>query len=62
MQPELYTSTASRYVNRLARIYTVFNPVTQDQGGVVINITATLHYTGTVLQMHAGSAKAAIGM
>jgi peroxisomal 2,4-dienoyl-CoA reductase len=29
-------------------------------GGVVINITATLHYTGTVLQVHAGSAKAAI--
>ncbi|CAI8054052.1 Peroxisomal 2,4-dienoyl-CoA reductase [Geodia barretti] len=29
-------------------------------GGVVINITATLHYTGTVLQVHAGSAKAAV--
>ena len=28
---------------------------------MVINITATLHYTGTVLQVHAGSAKAAIG-
>ncbi|CAL1529218.1 unnamed protein product [Lymnaea stagnalis] len=29
-------------------------------GGVIINITATLHYRGTVLQAHVGSAKAAI--
>lgn len=32
----------------------------QGGGGVIINITATLHYTGTVLQTHAGAAKAAI--
>ena len=27
-----------------------------------MNISATLYYTGTVLQAHAGSAKAAIGL
>ena len=64
MQPELYMSTASRYGNRSGMpflCYNLFVLATQDQGGVVINITATLHYTGSVLQMHAGSAKAAIG-
>ena len=30
-------------------------------GGVIINITATLHYRGDTLQAHAGAAKAAIG-
>lgn len=28
--------------------------------GAVINVTATLHYTGTPFQQHAGAAKAAI--
>lgn len=37
----------------------LFSP--QDHGGVVINITATLSYRGQALQVHAGSAKAAIG-
>ncbi|XP_077305420.1 peroxisomal 2,4-dienoyl-CoA reductase [(3E)-enoyl-CoA-producing] isoform X2 [Lithobates pipiens] len=32
----------------------------RDNGGVIINITATLSYKGQVLQVHAGSAKAAI--
>ena len=32
----------------------------QDNGGVVINISATLHYAATPLQMHASAAKAAI--
>ncbi|XP_053131682.1 peroxisomal 2,4-dienoyl-CoA reductase [(3E)-enoyl-CoA-producing] isoform X2 [Hemicordylus capensis] len=32
----------------------------RDHGGVIVNITATLHYKGQVLQVHAGSAKAAI--
>ena len=34
----------------------------KDHGGVVVNLSATLHYSGTPLQAHAGSAKAAIGM
>lgn len=33
----------------------------QNNGGVIINITATLSFRGRVLQTHAGSAKAAIG-
>ena len=33
----------------------------QDQGGVVINITATLQVRGQAFQTHAGAAKAAIG-
>ncbi|XP_059165359.1 peroxisomal 2,4-dienoyl-CoA reductase [(3E)-enoyl-CoA-producing]-like [Physella acuta] len=32
----------------------------KSNGGVIINITATLHYRGTPLQAHAGAAKAAI--
>lgn len=32
----------------------------RDHGGCVINISATLHYSGTPLQVHAGTAKAAI--
>lgn len=28
--------------------------------GAVINVTATLHYTGTPFQQHAGAAKAAV--
>jgi peroxisomal 2,4-dienoyl-CoA reductase len=32
----------------------------QKKSGVVINITATLHWNGELLQVHAGSAKAAI--
>ncbi|MGM0574575.1 MAG: SDR family oxidoreductase [Myxococcota bacterium] len=37
-----------------------FDRALRDNGGVVINVSATLHYTGQMLQMHAGSAKAAI--
>ena len=33
----------------------------KDHGGSIINISATLHYCGSLLQAHAGSAKAAIG-
>ncbi|XP_005990738.1 peroxisomal 2,4-dienoyl-CoA reductase [(3E)-enoyl-CoA-producing] isoform X2 [Latimeria chalumnae] len=32
----------------------------KDHGGVIVNITATLSYRGQALQVHAGSAKAAI--
>ncbi|KFO34781.1 Peroxisomal 2,4-dienoyl-CoA reductase [Fukomys damarensis] len=32
----------------------------QDHGGVIVNITATLSLRGQVLQVHAGSAKAAV--
>ena len=34
----------------------------QDHGGVIVNITATLSMRGQVLQLHAGAAKAAVGM
>lgn len=30
------------------------------KGGVIINITASLHYNGTALQSHAGTAKAGV--
>ena len=30
------------------------------KGGVIINITANLHYNGTLLQSHAGTAKAGV--
>lgn len=33
----------------------------QKHGGVIVNISATLHYRGQPLQIHAGSAKAAVG-
>ncbi|XP_048465431.1 peroxisomal 2,4-dienoyl-CoA reductase [(3E)-enoyl-CoA-producing] isoform X4 [Rhincodon typus] len=32
----------------------------KEHGGVIVNITATLSYRGQILQVHAGSAKAAI--
>lgn len=32
----------------------------RDQGGAIVNISATLHYGGTPLQVHAASAKAAV--
>lgn len=35
--------------------------VLQDHGGVIVNITATLGARGQMLQVHAGSAKAAVG-
>lgn len=38
----------------------VFEKYFKDHGGNIINISATLGYTGTPLQVHAGSAKAAI--
>lgn len=31
-----------------------------DKGGIIINITASLHYNGTALQSHAGTAKAGV--
>ncbi|CEM29753.1 unnamed protein product [Vitrella brassicaformis CCMP3155] len=37
-----------------------FRKSLQQHGGVIINISATLHYSGTLLQAHAGAAKAAI--
>ena len=40
---------------------TVYEQCFRQQGeGAIINISATLHYTGQVLQCHAGSAKAAV--
>ncbi|XP_053550880.1 peroxisomal 2,4-dienoyl-CoA reductase [(3E)-enoyl-CoA-producing] isoform X1 [Bombina bombina] len=38
----------------------LFEKFFRDHGGVIVNITATLAYKGQVLQVHAGSAKAAI--
>ncbi|XP_068100320.1 peroxisomal 2,4-dienoyl-CoA reductase [(3E)-enoyl-CoA-producing] isoform X2 [Hyperolius riggenbachi] len=38
----------------------VYEHYFRDHGGVIINISATLDYKGQVLQVHAGSAKAAI--
>ena len=35
-------------------------PLLERRGGVVVNVSATLHYTGTPLQVHAASAKAGI--
>jgi len=42
-------------------IKAVFDACMKDHGGVVLNVTATLHYKGDRLQAHAGAAKAAIG-
>ena len=39
----------------------VFDASMQQHGGSVLNISATLHYKGDLLQAHAGAAKAAIG-
>ena len=30
------------------------------KGGVILNITAHLHYSGTIMQSHAGTAKAGV--
>ncbi|NXU54811.1 DECR2 reductase, partial [Turnix velox] len=38
----------------------LFEKYFRDHGGVIVNITATLDYRGQALQVHAGSAKAAI--
>eukprot|EP00002_Diphylleia_rotans_P028412 TRINITY_DN5736_c0_g1_i1.p1 TRINITY_DN5736_c0_g1~~TRINITY_DN5736_c0_g1_i1.p1 ORF type:complete len:288 (-),score=73.78 TRINITY_DN5736_c0_g1_i1:68-931(-) len=38
----------------------VFTKFMKDNGGNIINLSATLQYNGTPLQVHAGSAKAAI--
>jgi len=38
----------------------VYTKWMKKNGGNIINISATLHYSGTVFQMHAGSAKAAV--
>lgn len=32
----------------------------KEHGGVVINISATLHWSGSALQVHSGAAKAAV--
>jgi len=37
-----------------------FDRALRDNGGHIVNLTATLHYTGVPLQIHAGAAKAAI--
>jgi peroxisomal 2,4-dienoyl-CoA reductase len=37
-----------------------FDARLRDHGGVIINISATLHYAATPLQIHASAAKAAI--
>lgn len=38
----------------------VYEKTMKKTGGVIVNITAMLHHRGTILQTHAGSAKAAI--
>jgi peroxisomal 2,4-dienoyl-CoA reductase len=38
----------------------VFKEVMRHAGGVILNVSATLHYTGIPMQVHAGAAKAAI--
>jgi len=38
----------------------VFTEWMKDHGGAIVNISATLHHSGWVMQVHAGSAKAAI--
>lgn len=38
----------------------VYTKWMKNNGGNIINISATLHYAGTALQMHAGAAKAAV--
>lgn len=38
----------------------VFSAWMKHHGGSIVNITATLHWNGELLQVHAGSAKAAI--
>lgn len=58
----------SLVVGLLTRAPLTLNPhpglrhVLQEHGGVIVNITATLGTRGQVLQVHAGSAKAAVGM
>lgn len=37
-----------------------FDKRLRDHGGTILNVSATLHYTGTPLQVHPGSAKAAV--
>ncbi|MFW6086206.1 MAG: SDR family oxidoreductase [Myxococcota bacterium] len=37
-----------------------FDKVLRDHGGHILNISATLHYAGTPLQVHASAAKAAV--
>ncbi|XP_044289688.1 peroxisomal 2,4-dienoyl-CoA reductase [(3E)-enoyl-CoA-producing] isoform X2 [Varanus komodoensis] len=38
----------------------LYDKCLRDRGGVIVNITATLSYKGQALQVHAGTAKAAI--
>lgn len=37
-----------------------FDRCLRDRGGVIVNISATLHYAATMLQVHASAAKAAV--
>lgn len=37
-----------------------FDAALRDRGGIVLNISATLHYSATPLQIHASAAKAAV--
>lgn len=40
---------------------TVFDKYMKDHGGSIVHISALLHQRGSLMQAHAGSAKAAIG-
>ena len=46
------TFLLSKYVNEHAWV--------NGKKGTIINISASLHYNGTIMQMHAGSAKAGV--
>lgn len=38
----------------------VYMMAMKDKGGVILNISASLHYNGTAFQLHAGTAKAGV--
>lgn len=38
----------------------VYNGYMKDHGGVIINISATLHWSGSALQVHSAAAKAGV--
>lgn len=40
--------------------HAVFNKYFKEHGGNIVNISATLHHAGCLLQVHAGAAKAAV--
>ena len=43
-------------------LYLIPKNLLQDHSGVIMNISASLYFKGNLLQAHAGSAKAAIGL